>query len=259
MSALAPPLPGAVSDTFVLTGRSLRHWIRQPQLMLLSTVQPVMLVLLFTQVFGGAVDTPGIRYVDYLLPGVLVQTVAWDSTQTAVGIAADLGTRTVERFRSLPMSPVAALAGRTLADLCRTVFVCALMTGTAALIGFRVHGGAPAAVAAFALVCAFGFAMSWLFALIGLMVRGAEAALAASFVWVFPLMFASNALVPTGSMPAWLRGFAEHQPISQVVGAARALLLGEPAGRWLLPALAWTAGALLLAVPLAVRRYYRAT
>ncbi|MFI5911805.1 ABC transporter permease [Dactylosporangium sp. NPDC051541] len=250
---------GALSDTGVLAGRSLRHWMRQPQLMLLSTVQPVMLVLLFTQVFGGAVATPGTRYVDYLLPGVLVQTVAWDSTQTAVGIAADLGTRTVERFRSLPMSPVAALAGRTLADLCRNAFVCLLMTATATLIGFRVHGSAVAAASAFALVCAFGYTMSWLFALIGLLVRGAEAALAASFVWVFPLMFASNALVPLDTMPGWLRGFAANQPFSQVVGAARALLAGDPAARWLIPALLWTTGALLLSVPLAVRRYYKAT
>jgi ABC transporter DrrB family efflux protein len=248
----------ALSDTAVLTGRSLRHWIRQPQLALLSTVQPVILVVLFAQVFGGAVHTPGMPYIDFLVPGVLVQTVAWDSTQTAVGIAEDVSTSTVERFRSLPMSPAAALAGRTLADACRNLFVVLLMTAAGTLVGFRPHGGAAGVAAAVLLVVFFGYAFNWFFALIGLTVRGAEAALAASFIWVFPLMFASSALVPTDTMPRWLRPFAEHQPISQAVDAARALMAGRPPGDTVAATLAWAVGALLVAVPLAVRRYYRA-
>lgn len=258
MSAATAGAAAFVSDTSVLTGRSLRHWFRQPQLALLSTVQPVILVVLFAQVFGGAVATPGMRYIDFLVPGVLVQTVAWDSTQTAVGIAEDVSTSTVERFRSLPMSPAAALAGRTLADACRNLFVVVLMTAAGALVGFRPHGGAAGVVAAILLIVLFGYAFNWFFALIGLTVRGAEAALAASFIWVFPLMFASSALVPVATMPRWLRPFAEHQPISQAVDAARALMQGQQPGPALPVTLAWTAGALLVAVPLAVRRYYRA-
>jgi ABC transporter DrrB family efflux protein len=248
----------ALSDTQVLAGRSLRHWLRQPQLVLLSTVQPVILVLLFSQVFGGAVHVPGLSYIDFLLPGVLVQTVAWDSTQTAVGIADDRSSSTIERLRSLPMSPLAALAGRTLADACRNLFVVTLMVAAGAVAGFRPHGGLLALAGAVLLVVFFGYALNWVFALIGLTVQGTEAALAASFVWVFPLMFASSALVPPQTMPGWLRGFAEYQPISTVINATRALMTGQPAGHWVAGALAWTLLTLAVAVPLAGRRYYRA-
>ena len=258
LSAAARALRWTASDTLALAGRSLRHWMRQPQLMLLSTVQPVMLVVLFTHVFGGAVATPGFEYVDFLLPGIMVQVVAWDSTQTAVGIAADRASSAIDRFRSMPMSAPAVLAGRTLADAGRNLLVTAVMVAVGHLVGFRFHGGAAAAVGAILLVVAFGYALSWLFAFIGLAARGAEAALAISFVVVFPLMFASSAVVPPATMPNWLRPFATYQPISLTVDAARALATGEPAGAWLPGALAWTAAILAIAVPLAVRRFHRA-
>lgn len=248
----------AVSDTAVIAGRSLRHWVRQPQLVLLSTVQPVMLVVLFTQVFGGAVDTPGIAYVDFLVPGVIVQVVAWDSAQTAVGLAEDLRTSTIDRFRTLPMAPPAVLAGRTFADAARNLGVVLVMVAVGHLVGFRFSGGIGGAVAAIALVIAFGYAMTWVFALVGLSVGGAEAALAAGFVVVFPMMFASSALVPVSTLPGWLQPFAAHQPITLVVDATRALALGTPATRPVVGALLWT-GALLLCLPFAVRRYYRAS
>jgi ABC transporter DrrB family efflux protein len=247
----------AVADTLVLTGRCLRHWVRQPQLLVLSTIQPVMLVLLFTQVFGGSVDTPGLRYVDYLVPGVIVQVVAWDSAQTAVALAADVASTTIDRFRTLPMAQAAPLAGRTLADAVRSLVVVLIMLGVGHTVGFRVHGGVGGMVAAVALVVAFGYALTWLFAYVGLTAGGAESAMAAGVVVVFPLMFASSALVPTQTLPEWLRPIAQHQPLTQVIDAARALLHGQPPGTALLGAMAWTVGLLAVSVPLALRRYFR--
>ena len=162
----------AISDTLVLAGRSLRHWRRQPQLLLLSTIQPVMLVMLFTQVFKGSVVVPTMSYVDYLVPGVMVQVVAWDSVQTAVGVAADVASSTIDRFRSLPMTQVAALAGRTVADAVRSLAVVLLMLGVGAIVGLRPRGGVGPTVAAVALIVAFGYALSWLFAYVGLTFGG---------------------------------------------------------------------------------------
>jgi ABC-2 type transport system permease protein/oleandomycin transport system permease protein len=245
----------SLADTLVMAGRSLRHWRRQPELLLLSTAQPVLLVLLFTQVFAGAVATPGMRYVDWLLPGVLVQVVAWDSAKTAVGVAEDLASSTLERLRTLPMSAPAVLAGRTLADAGRNLLVVLTMLAAGALVGLRIPGGPVATTAAVALTVAFGYALTWLFAYVGLRSRGGEAALAAGILVVFPLMFASSALVPVETMPAWLRPLAAHQPLTAVIDAVRALMQGRPAAGAVAAALAWTAGILALAVPAAVRRY----
>lgn len=243
----------AVSDTLVLAGRSLRHWLRQRQLLLLTTIQPVMLVVLFTQVFGGSVRTPGMRYVDFLVPGVIVQVVAWDSAQTAVAVSADVTSSTIDRFRSLPMARIAVLAGRTLADAARNLVVILIMIGVGTVAGFRVRGGMGGALAAILLILAFSYALTWIFAYVGLTAGGAEAALAAGVLVVFPLMFASSALVPTATLPDWLRPVAEHQPLTAVIDAARALLQGEPAPT--VPAAAlWTLGVLAVAVPLAVSR-----
>lgn len=245
------------ADTLVMAGRSLRHWRRQPELLLLSTAQPVLLVLLFTQVFGGAVTTPGTRYVDWLVPGVLVQVVAWDSAKTAVGVAEDLASSTVERFRTLPMSAPAVLAGRTLADAGRNLFVVLAMLAAGAVVGLRIPGGPVAAAGAVALTVSFGYALTWLFAYLGLRARGGEAALAAGILVVFPLMFASSALVPVETMPAWLRPLAAHQPLTAVIDAVRALMQGRPAAGAVATALAWTAGILAVAVPAAVRRFHQ--
>jgi len=250
-----------VSDTLVMTWRNLIRYVRLPQLLVFSTVQPIMFVLLFAFVFGGAIATPGVDYINYLIPGILVQTVLFGASQTTVGLADDLSKGMVDRFRSLPMARSAVLAGRTLADSTRNVFVVLLMVAVGALIGFRFQGSVVEAVASVALVVFFGFAFSWISALIGLAVKDPETAQVAGFIWVFPLVFASSAFVPVQTMPDWLRGFAEVQPISVTVDAVRYLTSGGAAPGVALSdvwsALLWAAGILAVFVPLAVAQYRR--
>jgi ABC-2 type transport system permease protein/oleandomycin transport system permease protein len=251
-------VPSAVSDTLAIAWRGLLTYRRVPQLLVFSTIQPVVFVLLFTYVFGGAIHVPGVDYVDYLMPGIFVQTVVFGAIATAIGLATDVQTGLLERFRSLPMARSAVLTGRTLADLFRNVFVVILMTGVGFLVGFTVHTNAAKLVAAQLLVLLFGYSMSWIFATVGLVIGNPEAAQAASFPVMAPLVFASSAFVPVATMPGWLQPFAEHQPVSVTASAARALTLGTPAGSYILQSLAWVAGILLVFVPLAVRRYRRA-
>lgn len=256
-----------VSDGLVMTWRNLMRWVRLPQLLVVSTIQPIMFVLLFNFVFGGPIDIPGIdNYIDFLLAGIFVQATTFGATQTGVALAEDLDRGVIDRFRSLPMSRSAVLAGRTTADAVRGLFVVLLMTVIGSLIGFRFGGTVLGAVAAIGIVVAFGFALSWVAAVVGMSMRSPEAAQAASFVWVFPLVFASSAFVPTQTMPPWLAAFAENQPVSAVANAARALMLGEPgeaiaggsAGELSLRALLWIAAIIAVAFPLAIRRYRRA-
>ncbi len=250
-------LVGGVADTAAVTWRNLIAYRRVPQLVVFSTIQPVIFVVLFRYVFGGAIrDVPG-SYVDYLMPGIFAQTVVFGAMGTAVGLATDLNAGLIERFRSLPMARSAVLAGRTTADMARNLFVVALMFAVGFLIGFRVHTGAVAALAGMALVVLFGYAFSWVFAAVGLAVRDAETAQAASFPVMAPLVFASTAFVPLRTMPGWLQPFAEHQPVSATVDAVRALVAGGPTVRPVLKALAWIAGILIVSAPLAVRRYRR--
>src|SRR5437660_3539001 len=222
-----------IVDAAVVTGRNLRHFIRQPQLLIFSTIQPVMFVLLFVYVFGGAVrgSLPGgVKYVDFLLPGIFVQSVAFRATQTAVGLAEDLERGVVDRFRSMPMTRSAVLIGRTVADLVRNVLIILLMTAVGYLIGFRFQAGVLNAVACIAVVAAFGFALSWIFAFVALTVRGAEAAQTAGFVVIFPLVFASSVFVPVSTMPHWLQAFATINPVTVTANAARSFALyGTPA------------------------------
>jgi ABC-2 type transport system permease protein/oleandomycin transport system permease protein len=253
-----------LTDTWVVAGCNLIRYVRLPQLLVFSTIQPVMFVLLFNYVFGGAIRLPeGVsNYINYLIPGILIQTVLFGATQTTVGLAEDLSRGMIDRFRSLPMARSAVLAGRTLADSIRNVFVVLLMLGVGALIGFRFQDGLAAALGAVALVVLFGFAFSWISALIGLVTKDPETAQVAGFIWIFPLVFASSAFVPIQTMPGWLRAFAEVQPISVTVDAVRYLTLGGAAGGsvdsvW--RALLWIAGILLVFVPLAVAQYRRST
>ena len=197
-----------MTDARIVTGRNLRHFVRQPQLLIFSTIQPVMFVLLFAYVFGGAVKGSlphGVNYIDFLLPGIFVQSVAFRATQTAVGLAEDLDRGVVDRFRSMPMARSAVLVGRSVADLMRNVLIVGLMIIVGYLIGFRFGAGLPDALASVAVVSAFGFALSWIFAFVALTVRGAEAAQSAGFVVIFPLVFASSVFVPVSSMPGWLQ------------------------------------------------------
>jgi ABC transporter DrrB family efflux protein len=260
-------LKWVVEDTLAMTWRNLLKYQRVPTLLVFSTIQPVMFVILFAYVFGGAIKGfgSGLNYKDYLLPGVFVQTVVFGATQTGVALAEDLTRGMIDRFRSLPMARSAVLAGRTIGDSARNLFVVLLMTGVGYLIGFRFHYGFVAAVAAILLAVAFGLAFTWISANIGLRVRDVESAQAASFVWVFPFVFASSAFIPVITMPGWLQGFAKNQPISVVVNACRFLVLGPERAHlaglegtlWthLWQALAWIVGILLVFVPLAVRRY----
>jgi ABC transporter DrrB family efflux protein len=250
----------AITDARVVTGRNLRHFIRQPQLLVFSTIQPVMFVLLFAYVFGGAVKgslPAGVKYIDFLLPGIFVQSVAFRATQTAVGLSEDLERGVVDRFRSMPMARSAVLIGRTLADLVRNVLIILLMVAVGYAIGFRFHAGFAQAVASILVVSAFGLALSWIFAFVALTVRGAEAAQSAGFVVIFPLVFASSVFVPVSSMPDWLRTFAENSPVTLTANAARSYALESGVPSSLGGATAWILGLLAVFVPLCVWRYRR--
>jgi ABC transporter DrrB family efflux protein len=246
----------AVIDAVTVAQRNLTHLVRLPQLLVFATIQPVMFVLLFTFVFGGAIDTPG-DYIDFLLPGIFVQTVTFGATQTGVGLADDLGKGLIDRFRTLPMSRSAVLAGRTLSDLLRNAFVLVLMIVVGLLVGFSPAGGAVSVLAAAGVVLAFSFALSWVAALVGLSSKDAETAQTTMFPLLFPLVFASSAFVPTASMPSWLQVWADNQPVTKTVDAARALTQGVATSADVVPSLLWSLGILAVFAPLAVRRYRR--
>ena len=248
----------AVRDTFEITRRNLIGYRRVPQLLVFSTIQPVIFVLMFRYVFGGAINVPGrIPYIDFLMPGIFVQTVVFGAIATAIGLATDLKSGLMERFHALPMARSAVLTGRTMADMARNVFVVILMMVVGFLVGWRVHTNVLGFVAAALLVILFGYSMSWIFATVGLAVGDPEAAQAAAFPVLAPLVFASSAFVPVSTMPGWLQAFAKHQPVTAVVDAVRALTLGGPATDDVLVALAWIVGIIAVAAPLAVARYRR--
>ncbi|MCW2601387.1 MAG: type transporter [Frankiales bacterium] len=245
----------AVQDTLVLAGRALRHTTRQPELLVFSTVQPVLFVLLFRYVFGGAINTGPISYVNYLMAGIFVQTTAFASTSTGVGLAEDLSKGIVDRLRSLPISRSAVLAGRTLGDLVRMVGVVLIMAVVGVAVGLR-PSSTLGLLGAIALTALFGFAFSWISAWIGLMVKDVETANVAGFVWLFPLTFASSAFVPLQSMPGWLQAFAKATPVTPTCDAVRAMLNdGLPLQRPLLISLSWILGVLVVFSYLSVRSY----
>jgi ABC transporter DrrB family efflux protein len=250
---------GTVTDAVVVTVRNLRHFIREPSLLLFSTIQPVMFVLLFVYVFGGAIEgslPAGVPYVDFLLPGIFVQSVVFRATQTSVGLSQDLQRGVIDRFRSMPMARSAVLVGRTAADLVRNVLIIMLMIVVGYIVGFRFEGGLGGALGCIAVVALFGLALSWIFAFVALTVRGAEAVQSAGFVVTFPLVFASSIFVPLATLPGWLEAIAEVSPVTLTADAARSLALtGTPAS--LGGALAWTFGLLAVFVPLCVWRYRR--
>jgi ABC-2 type transport system permease protein len=254
-------LPGrlvaALSDTADVAGRNLRTLLRTPQALVFATIQPMIFVLLFRYAFGGAIRVPGVNYVDYLMPGIFAQSVAFGAIGTAVGLSADLRSGILVRFRTLPMARVAVLGGRTLADLVRNLAVVAVMIGVGFAVGFRTASGAPGLVAALALVMAFAYAASWAFMTLGLRVSDPEAAQAAGVPLVFLLVFTSSAFVPLRSMPGWLQAIGAHQPVNALVTAERALILGGPAASDVLISLAWSGGILIAFGLLAARAYAR--
>jgi ABC transporter DrrB family efflux protein len=248
----------AVSDTLVLAKRNFLRISRAPDLLLAFTVQPIMFVLLFAYVFGGAIPTPGHSYIDFLIPGILVQTMAFGGFVTAMGIAEDLRKGLVDRFRSLPMSRSAVLAGRTLSDIVTNGISITVMVIVGVIIGFGFESPFLHVVAGILLLLLFGYAFSWVFAFIGLTASSPEAAQSLGFILIFPLTFISSAFVPPETMPAALQWFAEVNPFSITVNAIRALFIGDPAGNSVWGAVAWSVGIAALFAFLAVTKYKRA-
>jgi ABC transporter DrrB family efflux protein len=251
------PPSAALVDAMVMARRNLVRIVRLPQLLVFATIQPVMFVLLFRYVFGGAIHVASGNYVDYLIPGVMVQTVVFGATSTAVGLAEDMSKGIIDRFRSLPMARSAVLAGRTIADLVRNVFVVLLMVVVGELVGFRFHNGFIPAVAAIGVALLLGYALSWVFAVVGQAVSDPETAQLAGFLPIFPLVFASSVFTPIASMPGWLQAFAKVQPITRAANTVRALTQGGPVTSNLVWTIGWSVAILAVFVPLAVRRYMR--
>jgi len=254
----------AFHDGFVVTWRNVMAISREPELIFFSIIQPIIFIVLFAYVFGGAIQVPGGNYKNFLLPGVFVQTIAFAGAATSVGMSEDMTKGIIDRFRSLPMARSAVLTGRTLGDLLRAILTIVIMSITGLAIGWRITSSFGAAVAAYALLLAFGYAMSWIGCYIGLSVPNPEVASTAGLVWLFPLTFVSNAFVPTQSMPSWLQPIAEWNPISSIVAAERQLFGGAPMftpgapfpEKYGIPlSIGWIALILVIFVPLAVRKY----
>jgi ABC transporter DrrB family efflux protein len=249
-------LAWTISDGWEMTRRMLLHFIRIPYTLVFTAMQPIMFALLFRYVFGGAFDVPG-DYVDFLMPGVFAMAVGFGAITTAIGIAADMETGTVDRFRSLPMARSAVLVGHTSADFLRSALIVAVVIAMGFLIGFDIHTTWPAFLAGVAIILAFAYVLIWGSALIGIVSPNAQTAEGMTFTALFPLTFASSAFAPTDSMPGWLQVFTEHQPFSVVINTARALTVGGPTATSVITALAWIAGMLLIFIPSAVYRYRR--
>ena len=246
------------SDTLVLAKRNLLRIPRAPDLWISFTLQPVMFVLLFVYVFGGAIRTPGYDYVDFLMPGIIVQTMSFGGFVTALGLAEDLKKGLIDRFRSLPMARSAVLSGRTLADVATNLVALTVMIVVGLLVGFSFDSPVHEVVGGIGLLLLFGYTFSWIFAWIALGASSAEAAQAVGFMLIFPLSFCSSAFVPVESMPSGLQDFAEINPFTIVVDAMRALFLDAPAGNAVWGAVAWSLGLIAVFAPLSVARYRRA-
>jgi ABC-2 type transport system permease protein/oleandomycin transport system permease protein len=246
------------TDTLIIAERNIVRLTRTPELLIGFTIQPIMFVLLFRYVFGGAIRTPGYTYVDFLIPGIIVQNVAFGGFVTALGLNEDMRKGLIDRFRSLPMARAAVLAGRTLADIFTNAFGMTVLLITAVIIGFSFNTSFANAVAGIALLLLFGYGFSWFFAFIGLMVKNPEAVNNVGFIVVFPLTFISSAFVPVASMPEGLQQVAEVNPVTVTVDAVRHLWLGAPAHNSVWGAVVWAFVVIGVFAPLAVARYRRA-
>ena len=247
-----------LTDTLVIAERNLIRLPRAPELLIAFTIQPIMFVLLFRYVFGGAIRTPGYSYVDFLLPGIIVQNIAFGGFVTALGLNEDVHKGLIDRFRSLPMARAAVLAGRTAADVVTNALSLMILLITGVIIGFTFHTTALDALAGVGLLLLFGFAFSWFFAFVGLLTSTPESANSVAFIAVFPLTFISSAFVPVESMPQVLEAFAKVNPFTIVVDAIRHLWLGAPAHNSVWGAVVWSIVILALFSPIAVARYRRA-
>jgi ABC transporter DrrB family efflux protein len=248
----------AASHTVVIAKRSLKRIRRQPDLLVGFTIQPVMFVLLFVYVFGGAIDTGSLDYVDFLMPGIIVQSMVFGGFVTALGLADDLKKGLIDRFRSLPMWQPAVVSGRILADVGTNVVQLVVMFAVGIAAGFRFHASFLEIVAGIALLLVLGYAFSWVFAFIGLSASSPEASNAFGFTILFPITFVSSAFVPVETMPGWLQPVAEHNPFTTMVDAARALFVGTPAGNDVWLAIVWAVVITGVFGALSVWRYRRA-
>lgn len=248
------------ADVLVMAKRSMLAHVRTPAQLATTAALPVMWVLLFNYVLGGGFQRPGaIPYIEYLVPGVLVLAVTFNMNNVAVAVAEDLQKGMIERFRSLPMGRSSFLAGRTVFDIAKNLLAIAVVFAIGALAGFRFQTGAAAVLEAVGVTLALGFAISWLGVLIGLLAGNVEAAQAGSLLLVIPAIFITSLFVPIGTMPQGVQAVARNNPVTHAVDAARALLLGEPAATAVIQTLLWSAGIVIVVIPLAVLRYNRTT
>jgi ABC-2 type transport system permease protein/oleandomycin transport system permease protein len=245
-------------DSGEMIRRNLLHIRRTPELLLDVTLSPIMFVLLFSLVFGGAIEVPG-DYTSFLMAGIFVQTIAFAGIYTSVLLANDLQKGMIDRFRSLPMSQSSVLTGRTLTDLLRALLAIGIMWIVGMLVGFRPTGGIGASIVAIGVMLLFGFALSWVGVAAGALVRTPEALQGIIFAVVFPLTFVSSAFVQTSSMPDWLEWFANRQPMTLVTDAVRSLTLEGTGGPAFVPAILWSVGVLAVAFPLGLWLYERRT
>ena len=252
----------AVVDCLLMIKRSSTHIVRNSDQLFGTFFQPIMFLVLFSTVFGGAISKalpPDVPYLNFLLAGILVQTLAFGSTTTAVAVANDLSKNIIDRFRSLPMTNLAVLTGHVISDLLRNSISTAVMIITGLVLGFRTDVGVGAWLQIIGLLLLFTLAFSWLAAVVGVLAKSVEGVQTLSFLLVFPLTFASSAFSPTDSMPKYLKIFAENQPITQVIEAVRALMLGQPLGNhgWL--AVTGCIITLVVCIPLASYLFKRKT
>ncbi len=247
-----------LGDTAGVAKRNLLRIWRTPRLLVIGTLQPAMLLLLFRYVLGGAIRIPGGSYVDYVVPAIFVEAVLIGCMTTSIGLAQDLQSGIIDRFRSLPMARPAVLAGRTLADLARSALALVIMVALGLAVGFRFHNSLPAIMAGFVVILMFGYSFSWVYATIGLATKDPETAQVAGILPFFILMFASNAIVPLATMPGWLQPFARNQPLSLAVTSVRALLDGGPAAHWVWQTMAWSIAIFTVFFFISLRLYHRA-
>lgn len=253
---------GFAAASWVVAQRGIRRTLRTPQIIVMGLVQSVAFLLIFRYVFGGAIGTGGIGYVDYMIPGLLTVSGLFAGMGAAVAVADDLASGYLDRLRSLPMPRTAAIAGQVAADTVRVALILAVSAALAFAVGFRVHAGWASALAGFGLCALFGSAFVWMFVALGLLTANPQAAQGVGFL-ALPLSFVSGAYVPVGTMPGWLRGFAEHQPVTVMMDAVRVLTqggaagLGHGAGHYVWRALAWTAAIVLVSGAVAVARFRR--
>src|SRR5580693_8141838 len=250
----------AVSDTLTISKRNLLVWARVPAYLVFTVIQPVMFVLMFRYVFGGAipVTTPG-GYVNYLMPGIIAQTAAFATFGTAIALAVELQKGVIDRLRSMPMARSAVLAGRLVADTARMFVTIMIILGVGYAVGFRFQNGAALAVAMVALAVVFGLAICCIAAFTGLAIGDEESVQAFGLIWLFPITFLSSAFVPISTMPGWLQAFANNQPVTYVIDTMRAMAVGGPIEANLWKSLVWLAGIFIVFAPLAVRAYKRAS